>query len=57
MSNVSCLSATACFDLPVNYSLADLNHMNVDEVRALTTLVPSDTQQEAVRGGSRDGDR
>jgi len=34
------------FDLPVNYSLADLNEMNVDEVRALTTLVPSDTHKK-----------
>ncbi len=34
------------FDLPVNYSLADLNQMTVAEVRALTTLVPSDTHKK-----------
>ena len=34
------------FDLPVNYSLADLNRMSVDEVRALTTLIPSDTHKK-----------
>lgn len=34
------------FDLPVNYSLADLNGMSVDEVRALTTLVPNDTHKK-----------
>ncbi|WP_313331289.1 hypothetical protein [Comamonas sp.] len=34
------------FDLPVNYSLDDLNQMNVAEVRALTTLVPSDTHKK-----------
>jgi len=34
------------FDLPVNFSSVDLKQMNVDEVRALTTLIPSDTHKK-----------
>ncbi|RTL16175.1 MAG: hypothetical protein EKK52_18810 [Burkholderiales bacterium] len=34
------------FDLPVNFSAADLKQMNADEVRALTTLIPSDTHKK-----------
>lgn len=34
------------FDVPVNYSVDDLNKMDVDEVQALTTLVPTDTHKK-----------
>jgi hypothetical protein len=34
------------FDLPVNYRLTDLNTMSVDDVRALTTLIPNDTHKK-----------
>lgn len=34
------------FDLPVIFSAADLEKMNVDEVRALINLIPSDTHKK-----------
>jgi len=34
------------FDLPVNYRADDLRKMHLDEVRALTTLIPTDTHKK-----------
>lgn len=34
------------FDLPVNYTVTDLRKLNLDDVRALTTLIPADTHKK-----------
>jgi hypothetical protein len=38
------------FDVPVNYSADDLRKMDVDEVQALTTLIPTDTHKKQCAG-------
>lgn len=38
------------FDVPVNYTAADLSKMDVDEVQALTTLIPTDTHKKQCAG-------
>lgn len=38
------------FDVPVNYSADDLSKMDVDEVQALTTLIPTDTHKKQCAG-------
>ena len=38
------------FDVPVNYTAADLGSMDVDEVQALTTLIPTDTHKKQCAG-------
>lgn len=38
------------FDVPVQYSGEDLTEMDVDEVQALTTLIPTDTHKKQCAG-------
>ncbi|MBB6558862.1 hypothetical protein HNP48_001526 [Acidovorax soli] len=38
------------FDVPVNYTADDLSKMDVDEVQALTTLIPTDTHKKQCVG-------
>jgi hypothetical protein len=38
------------FDVPVNYSVSDLMSMDVDEVEALTSIVPTDTHKKQCAG-------
>ena len=38
------------FDIPVNYTASDLSKLDVDEVQALTTLIPTDTHKKQCAG-------
>jgi len=38
------------FDVPVNYSASDLTSMDIDEIQALTTIVPTDTHKKQCAG-------